>query len=279
MMTLRAQKLLNCAVRDTSIGIEKKVSPPTLAPNDGSYKPLSTSPRSVIFCEGTKDTWPEEMECKADIGAAQWFIDKLETKIKKGFHNDLFRTLDEVVGTRPEVEILQRIEEGIKLLGPVVGRLQSEFYNPLIMSCIDVLIEKGKIIPETLPRELLDEKGGLALGVEYVSRLALAMRIREINATRDTMATLAGILTLQPEAADVFDFDAISRGVAYRYGMPVDFLRKALDVEAIRKGRQEAAQKQEAMQMMQVGSQAVSNLSKPIDEGSALNNLKQEFGF
>jgi hypothetical protein len=147
------------------------------------------------------------------------------------------------------------------------------------LACADVLVQNGKIPIESLPQELVDEKGGLNLGIEYVSRLALAMRIREVNATTDTMNALAGIMSISPESADVFDFDSIARGVAYRFGMPVDFLRKSLEVDAIRKGREQAVQQQAQMQMMQAGSQVVNNLSKPIDEGSALNSLKQEFGY
>lgn len=278
MQALPTQKILNLAVRDTSIAIEKKASPPLLASSESSFRPIRTKPNSVIYCDGTKDMWPQELECRADINAVQWFIERKENIIRKAFHNDLFQILKDITGTRAEVEILQRIEEGLVLLGPVVGRLQSELYSPLILGAVDILMEAGKIDLNDIPAELVGPDGSLSLAVEYVSRLALAMKMREVRATTDTLAAVAGLFEIAPTMIDNYDFDKVAVGIASRFGMPNEFIRRRDEVVKIRKVRAAEKAQQDALQMVDVGAKAGSNLSKPIDEGSALNSLKQEFG-
>jgi hypothetical protein len=147
------------------------------------------------------------------------------------------------------------------------------------LACIDILLESGKINKDDIPMELWNDKGSLNLSVEYVSRLALAMKMREVRATTDTMSTIAGLFEIAPDATDNYDFDKIAVGIARRFGMPQEFIRRSDEVKQMRQARQQKQAQQEALVAAESASKSAANLSQPIHEGSALNMLKQEYGY
>ena len=65
-------------------------------------------------------------------------------------------------------EVIQRNEEKMRLLGPVLGRLQSELLKPLIDRAFNILLRKNMFTPAP---EFL---AGKDIEIEYVSPLAKA---------------------------------------------------------------------------------------------------------
>ena len=68
-------------------------------------------------------------------------------------------------------EVIQRNEEKMRLLGPVLGRLQSELLKPMIDRCFAILLRNNQFAqaPEFL--------SGQDIEIEYVSPLAKSTKI------------------------------------------------------------------------------------------------------
>lgn len=173
-------------------------------------------------------------------------LDREERKravIEEFFMVDLFRMLarlperDKITAT----EIIERRTEKENLLGPMVGRMTSEFLDSVLQKTLDALNDAGKLPP---PPPILEDMGRVSLKVEYVSPLALAQRrsLENAGVARAT-ADIAPLVELYgPEKTlDNFDPDILVRKVARDSGMPAE----AFVPEEVRDARREAQKEQE----------------------------------
>jgi hypothetical protein len=151
-------------------GWEKICDPPAVFPSDGSVWPMATQPGGVMYkMPGADD--PVWFEFKGNIAALDEAIEKTKEEIKSGFFLDLFDVLiDRKNMTATEVRA--RIEQQLRFLTPIIGRLQSELFNPMIKRVINILIRAKKI-------EFPDILSGVPYTIEYLGPLALAMKTLE----------------------------------------------------------------------------------------------------
>jgi hypothetical protein len=212
---------------------DKMCDPPLVLPDDGSIWPLSTAPGSVlhILPSGEKPFW---FEFKGNLAGINDAVDKTTTDIKEGFFLDLF-DLPQDDSVRTATEILARMEQKLRKLTPIIGRLQSELFNLLIERIISVLGEAGKL-PE-IPEEL---KGKDNIKIEYLGKIALVLKALEVQGFVITMEQLMPIIEKQGaeqalnQITDNFDLDKTARNVARANGVPATWIRQQEDVDEIR---------------------------------------------
>jgi hypothetical protein len=139
-----------------------------------------------------------------------------------------------------------------QLLGPVYGRLQSEYLQPFVERCFGLAFRAGALgqPPQSL--------AGRQFHVRYISPLARAQRLEDVVAM-DRLET--GLLTkaqTQPGLLDIYDWEEADRLRAQYLGVPGKLMRSDDDIKMIRDARQEAAQEAEQKQAMaqQVEAQA-----------------------
>jgi len=133
-----------------------------------------------------------------------------------------------------------------QLLGPVYGRLQSEYLQPFVERCFGLAFRAGALgqPPQSL--------AGRQFHVRYISPLARAQRLEDVVAM-DRLET--GLITKsqqgKPELMDIYDWEEADRLRAQYLGVPGKLMRSDDDIKVIRDARAEAAQKAEQQQMMQ----------------------------
>ena len=261
MKMLPEIKLLNKMVKTTLKAAEKVVDPPLQVPDDGFISPFKTSPGGIMYYQAGRQDRVEPLNTHADIGLGLEMEDQRREAIKRAFFVDLFLLLAEKKNMTA-TEVLERVEEKLLILGPMLGRLQSELFNPLIDRCIGILYRAGKLPP--VP------EGIEAYEVEYIGKLALAMKLMEVKSVTDTMAYIAPFAEANPGVLDNFDEDKIVRGVGERMGMPADWLRPKEDIEEIRATRAQQMQMQQLIESGKDISEIIPKLSGKVDEGSPL---------
>ena len=162
-------------------------------------------------------------------------------------------------------EVLQRNEEKMRLLGPVLGRLQSEFLQPLISRSFALLLRNGFLPPA--PEQLQ----GQDIEIEYVSPLAKAQKLTDLQ----SMLRGVEVMMQVAEIAPVMDYLDTDRLVKYLFevtGIPARVIRSDEEVAQMRRQQQQAAQAQQAQQQeMMLTEQAknVAPLVKAIGGGGA----------
>ena len=180
------------------------------------------------------------LESRADLNAMMSMIAQRQDSIRKIFLNDKLQMVGGPQMTATEVVATQN--EKMRILGPVLGRLQSEFLSPLVSRVFGIMMRNGEFdqVPEGLQ--------GKEIKVEYVSPISRAQKQTEAEAFTQTINFLAPLVQMRPDILENFDFNAVARDTVELYGYPNKYL-KSLDTmkkeaEARAQAQAQAQQKQ-----------------------------------
>ena len=183
-------------------------------------------------------------------------LEKIKTSINETFYFDAISLIkaDRMTAT----EVMQRVEENMRILGPTYSRLVHEYLEPLTKRVYGILLRKG-VLPE--PPQMIQQYRG-RIKIDYMSPMARAQKTSDVAAIQRTINMLAIMAQIQPDVLDNFDFDVAARYTADANGVPSILIRSHKDVEAIRETR---AQQQQAMQQLQAMQQA-AEVGKTLSE-------------
>ena len=146
-------------------------------------------------------------------------------------------------------EVMQRTEEKMRLLGPVLGRLQSELLQPLITRAFNLLLKNNKLPP--IPEELGDQD----VEIEYVSPLAKAQKTQELSSVMRGMEIFGSLQNIAP-VFDYIDIDGLVSHIQEVLGLPAKIMRSKAEVQ--QKQQEKQQQEMEQMQLQQAQQVAES---------------------
>jgi uncharacterized protein YheU (UPF0270 family) len=136
---------------------------------------------------------------------------------------------------RTAYEVMVQNEERMRVMGPQLARLQSEFLDPLITRVFAIMFRANAFAPA--PPVLAQYPG---LDVEYVSPLARAQKAQRGGATVRAIQAVMPLAQFDPGVMDNLDTDFIVRDLADAYGMPAKGLRDPKAVAQVRQQRQQS---------------------------------------
>ncbi len=259
MNALPEVKTINKMTETTIIGAQKVVDPPMQLPDDGFILPIQTHPGGMNFYRaGTTDTIkPLFNDSRIDFGYQA--LDDRRKRIREAFYVDQLQ-LQQNGPQMTATEVLQRTEEKVRLLGPMLGRQQSELLRPLIDRVFAIMLRKGTISQKDIPAVLR----GRSLDVRYSSLIAKSQRLSEGQNLMRAMEALTPIANADPSVVDNIDADKAFRVIADVYGMPQEIIRKAKDVEARRNARAQAQQEMVDREKQQQEADAAPKLAQTM---------------
>jgi hypothetical protein len=239
MTALPDVKMLNEMCKTTIKAAQKQVDPPLLVPDDGFLLPVRTVPGGLNFYRsGTRDRI-EPLNIGANNPLGLNMEQQRRDSIRAVFYVNQLMMQDGPQMTATEV--IQRNEEKMRLLGPVLGRLQSELLKPLIDRVFAVLL-RNNMLPQAP-----DFLSGRDVEIEYVSPLAKAQKSTELQSIMRAVEILGSLANVAP-VFDYVNFDNLVKHLADIVGVPQKILKTQSQVNA---ERQQSAQQQEQMQSMQ----------------------------
>ena len=271
MTALPDVKMLNEMSKTTIKAAQKQVDPPLLVPDDGFLLPVRTVPGGLNFYRsGTRDRI-EPLNIGANNPLGLNMEEQRRTAIRNVFYVDqlLLQQGPQMTAT----EVIQRNEEKMRLLGPVLGRLQSELLKPMIDRCFAILLRNNQFAqaPEFL--------SGQDIEIEYVSPLAKAQKGTELSSITRAIEILGSLANVAP-VFDYINFDALVKHVADLVGVPQKVLKLQSQVNAEREQQAQLAEQQAQMQQMQQVADAggkIAPLAKALpEEAKALVNAEAE---
>ncbi len=239
MTALPDVKMLNEMSKTTIKAAQKQVDPPLLVPDDGFLLPVRTVPGGLNFYRsGTRDRI-EPLNIGANNPLGLNMEQQRRDAIRAVFYVNQLMMQDGPQMTATEV--IQRNEEKMRLLGPVLGRLQSELLKPLIDRVFNILLRNNQLpqAPEFL--------SGRDIEIEYVSPLAKAQKSSELQSIMRAIEILGSLANVAP-VFDYVNFDNLVKHLADIVGVPQKILKSQSQVNA---ERQQAQQQQQEMQQMQ----------------------------
>ena len=239
MTALPDVKMLNEMSKTTIKAAQKQVDPPLLVPDDGFLLPVRTVPGGLNFYRsGTRDRI-EPLNIGANNPLGLNMEEQRRDSIRSVFYVNQLMMQDGPQMTATEV--IQRNEEKMRLLGPVLGRLQSELLKPLIDRVFNILL-RNNMLPQA-PEFL----SGRDIEIEYVSPLAKAQKSSELQSIMRAIEILGSLANVAP-VFDYVNFDNLVKHLADIVGVPQKILKSQSQVNA---ERQQAQQQQQEMQQMQ----------------------------
>jgi hypothetical protein len=259
MKMLPDVKMLGLMKKTRIKGWEKICDPPIVRPDDGSIWPMATQPGGVINMRPGSEK-PFWFEFKGDIAALDEAIKDTTQYIRSGFFLDYFDVLMDRKNMTA-TEVMARVEKQMRFLTPIIGRLQSELFNPMIKRAIGILGRAKKLPP--IPEMLVD------VTIEYLGPLALAMKTLETQGFVKSMEDLRGFSEAERmEYLDNIEIDETTRGIFRNNGVPSVWLKDIEKRDAERKAI--AKQQQAAALLEQVPglAKAASDAGKAPEEGS-----------
>lgn len=244
-------KMLNDLKRMTLSAADLAIAGMWIAEDDGVLNPrtVKVGPRKIIVANSVDSMKP--LVSGSDFQLSDAMVKDIQSAIRKTLMADQLQPQDGPAMTATEVHV--RVGLIRQLLGPIYGRLQAEFLQPMIERCFGLAYRAGVF---GAPPESLAER---EYTVKYISPLARAQKLEEVTAIERLNANIANVAQVKPEVLDLIDEDAAVRVLGEALGVPNKVIRDSDDVEAIREQRkrdlQEAQQQQMQAQMQQVAGE------------------------
>ena len=262
MNALPDVKVLNKMVETSLKAAAKQVDPPLLVPDDGMLAPIRMSAGSLNYYRSGSRDKIEPLQIGQNISATLNHENQRRDAIAKMFHIDQL-----VVATNRNMtatEVLQRNEEKMRILGPVLGRLQSELLEPMILRVFNVMLREKLFLvaPDILANQEIQ--------IEYVSPMALAQKGQELQSLMRGLELFGSIGQLAP-VQDYLDENGLVKEIIKILGLPAKIIKSDSQVAELREQRAAAqaqqAQMMQAMQESQIAKNAAP-MVKQLENGS-----------
>jgi len=179
------------------------------AVTDGVINPYNVKiqPNTVIPVKAPDSLQPLPMAGSPDF--SQFVRSELREDIKKAFFADPMPSFDDPVRTATEISI--RNSNMLKNSGAQLGRLKSEWIEPIIERCVDILQRTGKLPPISVD--------GRQVTIKHTSPLAKIEDQEDLLGFNDFISTMErlephspGLMALTTKLEDVPSFLAAKYG-------------------------------------------------------------------
>jgi hypothetical protein len=233
MKALPDIKMLNAMMLVTIRAAQKVVDPPLMVPNDGVMLPVKTTPGGLNYIDrGGDEIRPLITGARLDLSFDM--MADTRRRIRDAFFVDQLQLQEGPQMTATEV--LQRTEEKLRLLGPILGRQQFELLRPMIERIFEIMIRNNEF--EEAPEALQ----GREFQIQYSSQIAKSQRVSESQNLTRALAAVAPLVEFDPSIMDVVDGDEALRISAKQHNVPQRMLRTQDDIDEIRNSRAQAQQ-------------------------------------
>lgn len=247
-------------MRATTIkGAQKVVDPPLQAPDDGFILQIDTTPAGITYYRAGSQDRIEPIFNDSRIDFGFQVIEQERVQVREAYYTDQLKLREGPQMTATEVA--ERVEQAMRFLGPMLGRQQAEFLQPMIERLYFILDRAGELPP--VPAELQN----VPLNVQYSSIMAMQQRMSEVQNIQRTMQNVAPFASSQPDVLDNFDGDAAVKYIAKLFNFPQELIRKE---DALKMIRDQRAAQQQALAQAAQGAQDADNTSKIMNATSKM---------
>lgn len=271
MAVLPDIKMLNEMSKTVLRAGQMVVAPPIMLSDDASLQAFNMRANALnhgyVDPNGRPMAIPFQTQGRVDIGLDM--MNQRREVINDAFFVTLFRILVE----EPQItatEAMLRAQEKGQLLGPPMGRMQSELLGPTTERELDILSMNGALPP--MPKELL-ERGG-EVHIRYQGPLNQAQRAGVGVGIMQTIQSIAPLAQIDPSVMMIFDLEACARELASINSVPERLLRTDEEITALKEQQAQQAQAQQLLAAAPVAASAAKDFAQAQSmAGSAPNQV------
>ncbi|BEU87831.1 portal protein [Selenomonas sp. TAMA-11512] len=275
-------KALHLAEKDLLTAIELQVKPPMQATADSALKGIHLMPSGKTYVQQIGNVVPL-FQVQVDLKDLREQIVTYEGRIKETYSANLFMMLSSMEDkTMTAREVIERNQEKMTMLGPVVQRMQYEFLSKIIER-VYMILDRAQIFPQPEDEETLAALRGEDIKIEYISPLAQAQKMGGITTIEQLFAFVMQAAQGEESIKGKLDFKEMVNRYADMLGAPQSVLRTDKEFEAmLEEAQARAAQQEELAQAQQVAqmaapvAQAAKNATEAAKDGNPA--LRQMLG-
>lgn len=231
---------------------QRAADPPLFAPNDSSFDAANTYPGGISYYDVETATavrgnpfFPLESGTNLPITR------DMQRDVREQVFAAFFRNVLNLPVNGPQMtaeEIRARKEEFIREIGPVFGRLETDYTGPMVERSFSIMLRGGGFLP---PPDVLVNKN---IRFEYESPVKKIRQQIEAAAARMWVKEQVEIATAtgRADALDIVNFDEYSRFTAEATGLPHNILNSKEAIAALRAQREEAMKAKQEMESMKM---------------------------
>ena len=231
---------LNTVVQMTLSAAAKAIDPPSLTTQRNLIGDADLRPGGETIVRDINNFRPYESGARFDV--SNLLIERLQDSIKRVFHNHQLELKESPAMTATEVQV--RYELMQKVLGTVLGQIQTGLLDPIVQRTFNILTRAGRL-PE-MPTKVR-EMGGI-VEIEYTGPMARSQKADKAVAMERYVMTLSQAAQIFPEMMDRIDPDDFSAKLAEYMGVPAEAIRSDDDIKTVREQRQAAAEQQQQLE-------------------------------
>lgn len=255
MSALPDVKMLQQMMKVHIRAAQKMIDPPLMTTHDSVLGPVRTMPGGMNYLRPGGDIRPLQTGGRLDLSFEM--MQDVRNRIGQAFHSDVVRPFAERT-TETATEVMQRVQQQMRLLGPVLGRME-KFLGQIITRVHGIMARAGKL-PD--PPEELE---GVSFSVEFVSPIATAQRTGEVDNVSNWLAMNLQLAQADPAVMDRMKIDGVPEWTAERMRIDPDLVLD--DKEAAAKAQARQQQQQLAMAQPMAGAakdgaQAVATMAQ-----------------
>lgn len=237
--------------------LAKQVDPPTYVPQalKGRY---TQNPGDLIYGNGQEGV-PTPLQTSLDLNGLAAHIAEVDAMLNRLLFADLFNVLMRQERQRTAYEVQELKGEGLVLLSAIIGNMQEEKLNPLVLRTFNIMLRNGMLPQPPLELQRAWVEGRVQIELDG----PLAQTMKQYHQTTGYMQGLSwvgSVAQLFPEELVNIDGAELMRGGATSQGLAQSSIREKADVERIKKQQAENQAKAQQQQDALVQSQVAKNL-------------------
>jgi len=248
-------KMANVMSRINIEAAQLSVRPPLQREDDGVNQIINYTPGAINLTRpGSKGISPINTGVNPQIG--EKLLAAVHERIKQHYYlNQL-----QLAQNNPQMtatEVLQRTDESLRIMAPVLSRLHNELLKPLVDRLFGIML-RNNLLPPKIPSKLKD----IDIQVQYSSMIARAQKAVNAETVTRVLGLMGGLIQMKPDILDNLNVDETFLYISEISGLPQKLLNGRSDTKKIREGRAEVAKQQAQMEQAQVAADVAQKSSK-----------------
>jgi hypothetical protein len=235
--------------------LEKVVDPAIKVTERGLLSDLNLGPAGVNVLRSLEDM--EAFESRARFDVAELNREKLQASIRSIFYVDQLELKEAPAMTATEVNV--RYELMQRLLGPTLGRLESDFLDPLVSSAFADLMRYKRLPP--MPAQVSEHKNPV-LNIEYTGPMARAQKQDQAQSLTTFLGSVAQMMEVAPPMGARVDWNQAVVMLAEYTGVEPRVLKSEATMKKEQKQAEEQARRMQEAEIAGAEGQAMESIGK-----------------
>ena len=257
-------KMINQMEKAHIVAAEKSLNPPLQMPDDGFLGAIDLSPGAINVYRSMTQGRLEPIQTIGNLPVTLEMLAAKRNIIREAFYVDQLQLANSPQMTATEV--MARTDEKLRLMAPMIGRIQSELLGPIIERSFGILYRMSanrgfENAPFPQPPEVLLER---PFKVMYVSPMERAQRASEANSIMAFVNSVVPLSQIDPSILDNINFDELTRQLHNIQSVPSVILN---DRESVAEARNARAKQQEQQMALMQADQAADIAKKASQAG------------